>query len=1221
MMHFARSLLFLLTSLLSANAADHDGWIPLTVPSATGWETQAGGRFADHDGFAWYRAYVRVPKEWQGSRLLLIAGSIDNVDEGFFNGQRLGAHGSMPPLYNNPASPIRRPFVIEPDLVRFGDVNLISWRIYDKDGKGGIIGGPVHLTRAGDAIDLSGQWLFHPGDAPAWANWWHDPDSTAGKLEGGAFFELAGKNHAGHGGVVAADIAYRERMIAAVYKRFEGNQNPFAKNDDKGHPKSPEDSLATLEVGEGLAVDNVLAEPLITQPLYVDFDERGRMWVSQYIQYPNPAGLKVLTWDAHLRKVFDQVPPPPPYRKPEHQKFLGKDKLSIHEDTNGDGNYDRHSVFVDGLNLVTSSTRGRGGVWVMHPPYLLFYPDANSDDVPDSDPVVHLSGFGLEDTHSIANSLKWGPDGWLYGGTGSTVTARVRAHLSASDKRTAFMGQAIWRYHPESHVFELFAEGGWNTFGVDFDDKGRVYSGTNGNLQAVYFVQGGFYQKGFGKHGPHTNPYAFGYFGGLPIQGERVRLVHQWIHYNSGAIPSLEGLLVGGNSLASKVHALRMQPDGSSFKTVEAPNPIRTDHKWFRPVHCTSGPDGAIYLSDFYDARITHVDPRDNWDRERGRIIRLRATDAQPQKSPDLSKKTSTELVKRLANRNQWVRRTAQRLLADRKDKSVQPNLITNLVSPEGQLALESLWALNGIGEFTDSVAQKAMKHADPHVRAWAARLLGDPGATLPFDTYEVMFSLAKNELDPVVISQLAATAQRLPVPQALPIIRELTSRDAFASDSFIPQQIWWALESAIARDAQSALTLLDDAEFWSHAIFTKVLAERIGRRFMADRNDANMTICAQLLERAPDAESVKHLLRGMDLALQGMAIDSVPAEFDAVFGRLWKKYPSDQQLISFALRLNSLEALKVARATIIDAARPEKERIGYIEKLSQMGDADSEPALLKLVGLPAPDASAKLRMAALTALRRYSGDVIPPTLLRAYDAMEPDLRQTAQSLLSSRPSWATQLLQAVDTGKVAREGVTFDALLLIQSRADERAKALIKKHWGSLRKPAKEKAERIDAIKKLLAADGAPGDIARGRTLYSASCAVCHKLGDLGRDIAPDLTGYERGNLDFLLPAIVDPNLGVREEFELVTLTLRQKGDLDSAETTALTGFISDATDQTVTLKDLVGNKTLIAKRDISEQNRAAISVMPEGLLDALTDQQIRDLFAFLQLKEAAEK
>jgi putative heme-binding domain-containing protein len=388
----------------------------------------------------------------------------------------------------------------------------------------------------------------------------------------------------------------------------------------------------------------------------------------------------------------------------------------------------------------------------------------------------------------------------------------------------------------------------------------------------------------------------------------------------------------------------------------------------------------------------------------------------------------------------------------------------------------------------------------------------------------------------------------------------------------------------------------------------------------MADRTDANMTICAQLLERAPNADTVKHLLRGMELALQGMAIDSVPAEFDAVFSRLWKKYPSDQQLISFALRLNSQEALKVARATIIDTSRPEAERVGYIEKLSQMGDADAELALLKLVGLPAKEASARLRMAALNALRRYSGNGIPAALLGAYDSMEPDLRQTAQSILSSRPSWATQLLEAVDAGKVARESVTFDALLLIQSRGDEKVKAIIKKHWGSLRKPAKEKAARIDAIKKLLAGDGTRGDVARGRTLYTASCAACHKLGDLGRDIAPELTGYERGNLDFLLPAIVDPNLGVREEYELVTLTLRQNGGAEAAETTALTGFVSDATDQTVTLKDLVGNKTLIAKRDIADQSRAAISVMPEGLLDALTDQQIRDLFAFLQLKEATK-
>ena len=141
--------------------------------------------------------------------------------------------------------------------------------------------------------------------------------------------------------------------------------------------------------------------------------------------------------------------------------------------------FDKHKTFLDGLNIVTSLAHGRGGVWVLNPPYLLFYPDKNRDDIPDSDPMVHLAGFGLEDTHSISNSLKWGPDGWLYGGTGSTVTARVKANLSGSNERLTFFGQNIWRYHPETHVFELFAEGGWNTFGVDFDEKqigGSIYA-------------------------------------------------------------------------------------------------------------------------------------------------------------------------------------------------------------------------------------------------------------------------------------------------------------------------------------------------------------------------------------------------------------------------------------------------------------------------------------------------------------------------------------------------------------------------------------------------------------------------------------------------------------------------------------------------------------------------------------------------------------------------
>ena len=161
-------------------------------------------------------------------------------------------------------------------------------------------------------------------------------------------------------------------------------------------------------------------------------------------------------------------------------------------------------------------------------------------------------------------------------------------------------------------------------------------------------------------------PYTFGHFFGMPIKGEKIRLVHQWIRYSSGAIPGLEGRLIGPNSLGNKVHALRMETRGSTFSTVEEDKPLQTGDKWFRPIHCAVGPDGAIYVADFYDARITHVDPRDNWDRSNGRIHRIRALGSQPWKPVNLGKIPSTELVNILFEGNQWARRHARRILAER---------------------------------------------------------------------------------------------------------------------------------------------------------------------------------------------------------------------------------------------------------------------------------------------------------------------------------------------------------------------------------------------------------------------------------------------------------------------------------------------------------------------------------------------------------------------------
>ena len=266
---------------------------------------------------------------------------------------------------------------------------------------------------------------------------------------------------------------------------------------DEPKATPPRDALKTFKIADGLEMRLVASEPLIRQPLSISFDDRGRMWLLQYIQYPNPEGLKPVAVDEFLRTKYDRRPDPPPKGPRGH--YI----IAILEDTNGDGVMDRTKPFLTGLNLASGMALGYGGVFVAQPPYLLFYRDANHDDIPDGDPEVLLTGFGMEDAHAFANSLTWGPDGWLYGAQGSTVSANIRG---------IEFQQGIWRYHPRTKQFELFAEGGGNTWGIDFDRVGNLFAGGNTYEPLCHHVQGAYYVKGFGKHGPLHNPYSFGYF-------------------------------------------------------------------------------------------------------------------------------------------------------------------------------------------------------------------------------------------------------------------------------------------------------------------------------------------------------------------------------------------------------------------------------------------------------------------------------------------------------------------------------------------------------------------------------------------------------------------------------------------------------------------------------------------------------------------------------------
>src|SRR4051794_37745693 len=273
----------------------------------------------------------------------------------------------------------------------------------------------------------------------------------------------------------------------------------------QGH--APGVAASKMTAADGLAVPPVAAEPLVRQPVAVDFDDRGRPWVMQYLQYPNPAGLARVKVDRYSRTVYDRVPEPPP-RGPK-----GADRLTILDGLDADGRATTAKDFVGDMNLASGFAFGHGGVFVLPTPSLLFSPARAGGDAPAGDPVVLLRGFGMEDAHSVANSLTWGPDGWLYGCQGSTVTANVRG---------VEFQQGVWRYHPLTHAFELFCEGGGNAWGLDFDRHGNLAYSTNvGGFTMVHGVQGGYYWKSFGKHGPLHNPHAYGYFDHVPHRNFR----------------------------------------------------------------------------------------------------------------------------------------------------------------------------------------------------------------------------------------------------------------------------------------------------------------------------------------------------------------------------------------------------------------------------------------------------------------------------------------------------------------------------------------------------------------------------------------------------------------------------------------------------------------------------------------------------------------------------
>ncbi len=958
---------------------------------------------------------------------------------------------------------------------------------------------------------------------------------------------------------------------------------------------SPAKAREQFHALPGMAIDLIGAEPAVKQPLYIAFDERGRMWVTQYRQYPFPAGLKVVKYDRYIRAQFDKVPPPPP------NHFKGEDRITIHEDTKGNGTFDKVTTFLDGLNIATAALPGRGGVWVMNPPYLLYYP-MNKDGSAGT-PVVHLSGFGLEDTHAVASSLCWGPDGWLYGAQGSTCTAKVRVEVSKDKKTTDFLGQAIWRYHPTDHRFEIFAEGGGNTFGVAFDDVGRVYSGTNwGKYRGLHYVQGGYYIKGWGKHGPLTNPYALGYFDHMPHEGNADRLTHTFIVYGESAIPSLRGKIVGVNSLQNRLTVTSLIPDKSTFRTKEEPYLLTTEDKRFRPVDVKAGPDGALYIADLYEPRINHVDPRDNWDKATGRIWRVRPSEYKAAPRRDLAKATSKELVALLGSERRWDRDMALRLLGERKDKAVVPQLKKNLKDGKGHFALGALWALNLCDELDGDQVHVALEHSDAHVRRWTIRLIGDGKALGEFDY--ILDHYVEDE-EPEVRSQLASTAKRIQGDGGVLLAFSLVDNNKNdVGDPHIPLLIWWAIESKAETERKTIVELLTSRGVRTHPIIDRFVIERIMQRWAMAGGKENLLACAKLLD-ATDKDA-GNLLTGLEKGFAGRSVGEIPPELRKAVFAAWKRGNTEAKL-SLGLRLGHEPAIKNALSLIVDDKADRKTRLDCIRILGEIMQPGAADALLRTARTSKLGA---VRAEAIASLNRYNEGRVGVAVLEMFRAGLPEVdgvRTAALSLLTSRPAWAALLLKDIAEKKITPQAIPTDIVQKLALIPDKAIAALVTKHFGKVRgtTPA-DKAREMLRVGKLLKAG--KSDAISGSKVYETNCGKCHKLFGTGGEVGPDLTGYERTNALYWMENIIDPSAVIREEYMMFVV--------QTTDGRTLSGLVAGQDKTTVTIRDSEGRNTKIDRKRIEEMHASPVSIMPEGQLKALKDQEIRDLFAYLMSK-----
>ncbi|MFN0020581.1 MAG: PVC-type heme-binding CxxCH protein [Pirellulaceae bacterium] len=959
-------------------------------------------------------------------------------------------------------------------------------------------------------------------------------------------------------------------------------------------PLTPDEALKALQLPPGFKATLFAAEPAVQQPIAMAWDERGRLWVAECYTYAESA------------KGFDKEQ---------------KDRIIILEDTDGDGKHDKRTVFWDKGDKLTSIEVGFGGVWALCAPNLLFIPDKNRDDVPDGPPVVKLDGWdGDSVRHNIVNGLKWGPDGWLYGRHGILATSPV-GKPGSSDSQRAKVSCGMWRYHPTRETVEVVCHGTTNPWGHDWDEHGELFMINTVIGHLWHVVPGSHFRR---MYGADANPHTY----------ELMEQTADHFHWDQGEVwsdirkigvsPTTDkaggghahsGLMIylgdnwpaeyRNNVFTINLHGKRINRDklvrkGAGYTATHGEDFLKSSDPYFRAVDLNYGPDGGVYVMDWSDIGECHEN--DGVHRTSGRIYKITYGKTK-HIAVNLAKESNEKLMHLLYGRNEWYVRQAQRVMQERAS-DMKERIADEWFREPSDDEVESRGDINLTlrvlrRPFITGIKGEGVANGE-HEEALEVKVIMDDEVVTE-ENIEFLEQRMEKDRDGLVCLYLAAALQKMPVQERWRIATPLAKMAQFANDPQLPLLIWYGIEPAVAKDLSRGIKLIEATKM---PTLRRLTARRITEEL--EQNPAAANDLVTTLAKHEDEQFRLDVLEGMSQALRGWRKAPAPKSWGEISAVLAK---SDSAKVKEAAQKLGVvfgegRAIEEVKQLVTNEGADAAIRTSALSTLIQDRGDDLLPLLKKLAG------DRLLAPTAIRGLASYTDAEVPALILNTYDRLTPDGRSAAISTLSSRPEYAAELLKAIEAGKLKRQEITAFHARQIRSFENEKLSEQLAKVWGEVRVSGAEKKQLMAQLKEANNKETlAKANPSAGRALFTKTCANCHVLYGQGKTGAgPDLTGSNRRNLDYLLENIVDPSASVAADFKATLYRL--------ADGRTLTGVIVEQTEKTLTLQTATERPT-IAREDIEDSKPTGQSLMPDGLLQPLSPEQVRDLFAYLMTTE----